>query len=219
MAFGYANAPAYAGGGSVPLSNFGSSGGFNPYLAGGMGMMGAGIGSMMSGWKNPSDSAMGYMDEMPGMISKYLDPYITRGLVPGKTINDIGQDYQQSPGFKFALEQAIQGAGHAAAAGGMAGSPQHEQQNMTLATNLGNQDYNEWLKHALGVYGIGAQTGIAAGEDMASILANKAKLAYEGQNAENEHSGGMWGSLLGGAGTLLGGPIGGAIGSTVGGWF
>ncbi len=201
----------------------------NPYLAAGAGgMVGAGIGSMMGDYTNPADSAMKYFNKIPGQVSKYLDPYINAGSRqlpglesqygqlmnnPGGKVNEIGQGYHQSPGFQFALQQALQGAGHAAAAGGMAGSPQHEQQNMQLGTNLANQDYNQWLQSALGLYGkgiegsqglydTGAKTGVAAGEDMASILAHQAQLSYEGQNAENQHEQGQWGSLLGGVGQI-----------------
>lgn len=232
-----------------------ASSGFDPRqaIAGGAGMAGMGAGQMMAGYKNPADAGMDYMNQMPGQISKYLDPYINAGQQalpglqdqynqlmndPGGRLNQIGASYHQSPGFQFSLQQALQGSGHAAAAGGMAGSPQHEQQNMGLATNLANQDYNQYLQNAMGMYGqglagsqsiynTGAQTGIAAGEDMASILAQKAKMAYEGQNADNQHQGGMWGSLLGGAGTIAGamygGPMGaaagGAVGKQVGGWM
>jgi hypothetical protein len=225
----------------------------NPYLAVGGGIAGAGLGAMMSDWKNPADAAQGDMNQIPGMLQKYLGPYNQNGMDqyaglnnqysqlmndPGGKINSIGQNYHQSPGFQFALQQALQGSNHAAAAGGMAGSAQHEQQNMGVATGLADQDYNQWLSNALGAYGTGlqgsqgiyntgAETGKSMGEDMSSYLANKAKLAYEGQNAENEHSGGMWGSLLGGigtiAGSMYGGPAGGAAGAaagkTVGGWF
>ena len=201
-----------------------------PWQMGAMGggAMGAGLGSMIAPWKNPADAGMGYMDQIPGQLDKYLSPYINAGNRqlpgledqynqltndPGARLNQIGQGYHQSPGFQFAMQQALQGSGHAAAAGGMAGTPQHEQQNMELATNLANQDYNQWLGNALGMYGMGmqgkqglydtgAKTGISMGEDLASVLANKAKLAYEGQNAENEHEGGSWGSFLGGAGQL-----------------
>jgi hypothetical protein len=199
----------------------------NPYLAAGAGgAAGAGLGAMFADWNNPADAAMGSMNQIPGQLNKYLQPYIDQGQSqygnlnnqygqlmndPGGRLNQIGQGYHQSPGFQFAMQQALQGGNHAAAAGGMAGSPQHEQQNMTLATNLANQDYNQWMQNALGMYGkglsgsqsiydTGAKTGISMGEDMASYLANKAKLQYEGQNAENEHQGGMWGSFLGGAG-------------------
>lgn len=195
--------------------------------AGGAGMAGAGLGAMFGDYKNPADAGMGYMDQIPGQLDKYLSPYINAGqrqlpgledqynqlsTDPGGRLNQIGQGYHQSPGFQFALQQALQGSGHAAAAGGMAGSPQHEQQNMGIATGLADQDYNQWLGNALGMYNTGlagkqglydtgAKTGMAMGEDLASVLANKAKLAYEGQNAENEHEGGMWGSIFGAAAT------------------
>lgn len=197
-------------------------------LAGGGASLGAGIGQMFAKYKNPSNAAMPYMDEIPGQLEHYMGPYNDAGkralpgledqyghlmTDPGGRVNQIGQGYHQSPGFQFALQQALQGAGHAAAAGGMAGSAQHEQQNMGLATNLANQDYNQWLSNALGmyktglageqsIYDTGAQTGKALGEDLASVLANKAKLAYEGANAANQHEGGKWGSIFGGAGQL-----------------
>jgi hypothetical protein len=203
--------------------------GMTPSLVAGGGMMaGAGLGQMLAPWENPSDAGMNYMNQIPAQLQKYMSPYIDAGTRqlpglesqygqlmndPGGRMNQIGQSYHQSPGFQFAMQQALQGAGHAAAAGGMAGSPQHEQQNMGLATNLANQDYNEWLSNALGMYSkglqgsqglydTGAKTGMQMGEDMSSVLANQAKLAYEGQNTENEHEGGEWGSFLGGAGQL-----------------
>jgi hypothetical protein len=203
---------------------------FNPYLgmAGGLGA--AGLGMLMDDYKNPAEEAMPYFNQIPGQLDKYLSPYINAGnralpglegqygkLLndPGGMLNKIGQGYQQSPGFQFALQQALQGARHAAAAGGMAGSPQHEQQSMGIATNLANQDYNSWIQNALGMYGhglggeeniynVGARAGMGMGEDMASMLANQAKLAYEGQNAENQHQSGGIGSLLGGIGSLIG---------------
>jgi hypothetical protein len=195
---------------------------------GGGAMMGAGLGAMMAPWQNPSDSAMPYYNKIPGQISKYFDPYMNAGnrqlpglenqygsLMndPGGKLNQIGQGYHQSPGFQFALQQALQGSNHAAAAGGMAGSPQHEQQNMGVATGLANQDYNSWMQNALGLYGgglqgsqslydTGAKAGMTEGEDMASVLAQQAKAAYEGQNTQNQHEGGEWGSFLGGAGQI-----------------
>lgn len=200
-------------------------------MAGGAGAgIGAGLGGMFSKWNNPADSANPYFDKMPGELKRYFNPYIDAGNKalpiiqneygmlthnPGQRLNEIGSEYHQSPGFQFALQQALQGAGHAAAAGGMAGSPQHEQQNMEIATGLANQDYNSWVGNALGMYGTGLQgqqdlyntgatSGMQLGEHLASILAQRAKLAYEGENAENEREGGLWGSIGGGIGTLAG---------------
>lgn len=196
--------------------------------AGGGALAGA-AGGMFGDWKNPADAAMGDMNQIPGQIDRYLQPYINQGNQqyaglndqysrlmndPGGRINQIGASYHQSPGFQFALQQALQGAGHGAAAGGMAGSPQHEQQNMGLATNLANQDYNQYLQNALGqydvglsgsqgIYNTGARAGMSAGEDMASYFANRAKLNYEGQNAENQHNGGIFGNMAGAAAAFL----------------
>lgn len=190
------------------------------------GGIGAGLGQMfMGGGDNPSDAANKYYNRIPGMLEKYMNPYIEAGQQaipglesqygqlmndPGGRLNQMGSSYQQSPGFKFALQQALQGAGHAAAAGGMAGSPQHEQQNMQIATNLANQDYNNWIKNAMGMYGQGlegeqglynrgAQTGVGLGEDIGSVFANQGGLAAAGQAGQNSANSQMWGNLLGGA--------------------
>ncbi|HLX54778.1 MAG TPA: hypothetical protein VKR58_12590, partial [Aquella sp.] len=93
--------------------------------------------------------------------------------------------------------QALQGGNQAAAAGGMAGSPQHEQQNMQLATNLGNQDYYNYLNPALGLYGAGLSgeqnlfnTGYGASTDLATTLANlfgtQGSLSYAGGANQNQ---------------------------------
>lgn len=211
----------------TPNSNFG----FNPSTmmkAGAGGVIDAGLDSLFSNWENPSDAADPYFQQMPDQLKQYFNPYIDAGNRalpglekqygqltndPGGRLNEIGAGYHQSPGFQFAMQQALQGAGHAAAAGGMAGSPQHEQQNMGIATNLANQDYNGWLQNALGLYGTGlqgqqgmyntgAESGMRLGENLSSILAQRAKLAYEGQNTENQRDEGIWGSIGGGVGTL-----------------
>jgi hypothetical protein len=180
------------------------------------------------GSKNPADSAMPYLNQIPGATSGYFQPYINAGQYalptlqgqynqllgsPGAKLNEIGGQFQQSPGFQFALQQALQGAGHAAAAGGMAGSPQHEQQNMGLATDLANQDYYNWLGHATGLYNQGlageqglASGGLQAGSSMADMiaqtLAQQANLSFNGQQQQNQNKSDMWGNIFKGAGSL-----------------
>lgn len=203
------------------LRNFG--------LATGAGGIGAGVGSMfMGGNTNPADAAMPYLDQIPGQINPYYQPYVNSGqkalnttqgefgnLInnPGAKLNEIGQNFQQSPGFKFALQQALQGAGHAEAAGGMAGSPEHEFQNMQLGTNLGNQEYYNWLKPATELYGTGlsgtqdiAHGGMNASNNMAEqiaqILAQKGNLAYAGAQNKNTAQNSMLNNITGGASLL-----------------
>lgn len=182
-----------------------------------------GLFDSLFGTSDPSKGAMKYLNKIPGMAQNTFNPYIEAGnrqlpgledqysqLIndPGARMNQIGAGYQQSPGFQFAMQQALQGAGNAAAAGGMAGSPQHEQQNMQLATNLADQDYNQYLQNALGLYGEGLQgsqglynMGYGASNSLADMLANaygsQANLSYAGAANKNTAKSGLWGGLFG----------------------
>ena len=184
--------------------------------------------SNMFGGKNPADSAMPYLNQIPGKTQQYQQPWMQAGQNqlpglqdqyrqlmndPGGRMNKIGESFKESPGFKFAMQQALQGGNHAAAAGGMAGSPQHEQQNMQMATDLGNQEYNNWMKNALGQYDMGLQgsqgmanQGQQAGQSMADMiaqtLAQQANLSFNGQQQQNQNKSDMWGNVFNGAGSL-----------------
>lgn len=196
----------------------------------GAGSMGAGLYNMFFGGddNDPSKDAMKYLDKIPGQVKPYYDPYINAGKRslstlegqygdllnnPGGKLNEIGKGFHESPGFKFALQQALQGSGHAAAAGGMAGSPQHEQQNMELATDIGNKDYYNWLGGATGLYGRGLtgeeglnETGFNASKSLsdqiAQMLAAKSGLSYAGGAAKNMSRGADISNIFGGAGML-----------------
>lgn len=173
-------------------------------------------------YSDPSRGAQKYLNQIPGEISPYYNPFIQAGqrgmsgyenttnqlLDPNALINKIGSGYTQSPGYQFALNQALQGSGHAAAAGGMAGSPQHEQQNMQLAQNLANQDYQQYLQNALGLYGMGYQgqgnlmnQGYNASNELANSLGNtlgtQGQLAYSGGVNRNQLGAGTLGMGLG----------------------
>jgi hypothetical protein len=186
------------------------------------------LSNFLSGGGNPADAAMPYLNQIPEQTEKFQQPWFQAGQnalpilqnqydallnSPGKKMNAIGEDFQQSPGFQFAMQQALQGGNHAAAAGGMAGSPQHEQQNMQLATNLGNQEYNNWLQNALGLYGAGlsgeqglSMQGQQAGQNMADTraqtLAQQANLQFQGQRQQNQNKNDLWGSIAKGIGSV-----------------
>jgi hypothetical protein len=175
------------------------------------------------GGNDASSDANEYLDQIPGILKQYLGPYADAGMKflpdltkqygnlvnnPADFINGLGGGYKQSPGFNFALQQALQGANHAAAAGGMAGSPTHEQTNMGIATNLANQDYYNWLNHALGSYSVGLsgeqglynsgqQAGMNMGEDLASALSQQANYAYGGDIANQNFNSEILGQLIG----------------------
>lgn len=181
-----------------------------------------------TGKSNAANAAMPYLNQIPGQSGQYLQPYYETGKAalpelqgqyqqllgsPGDKLNQIGESFHESPGLKFAIQQALQGGDNAAAAGGMAGSPEHQQHNMELATNLGNQDYYNWLGGATGLYeqGLQGEQGLAHGgfnagnslaDMIAQTLAQQGNLAFQGQRQQNQSANDMFGNLIKGAGAL-----------------
>lgn len=194
--------------GSQPIDWTQMAGQLSPLLAG-----------IHGRYRNPADSAMPYLEGLPGKMEPWFTPYTGYGgnafSHPGEALNEIGANYHQSPGFQFAMQQALQGAQHAANAGGMGGSPQHQQQAMQLASGIASQDYNNYIQNALGLQGeaggIGANMAGQMGTNIGQNEMAKALLAYQGRNAQNQgDSGNPWlNALLTGGGAIAGGILSG----------
>lgn len=221
----------------------------------GLGGLGGGLAGMLFNAPNPYDKASKFYDQIPDTIKKYFEPYMQQGQRaggqlegqygqltglggnlmnqygslmnnPSDIMNKIGGGYQQSPGYKFQLDQAMNAANNAAAAGGMAGSPQHQQQASTMASGLANQDYWNYLNHGLNMYGAGLQgqqglygAGLEGlgnmynrgfqgsselGNSLANSLATQGNLSYAGQASQNKSRGDLFGNLIGGAASIFG---------------
>ena len=188
-------------------------------LAGGLMQM-----FMGGGNNNPANAAMQYYNKINGVNQQYLGPYNQNGQQagnaltgqysqllsnPGQVFNNIGANFHQSPGFLFALHQALMSSNNAAAAGGMAGSPQNTQQNMSLATSLGNQDYYNYMQGATGLYGqgltgeqgmygTGAEAAGHEADNVSQALSMQALAAYLGQANANKAKSSAGGGIMGG---------------------
>lgn len=178
---------------------------------------------------DPEESYRKYGEELggiPGQVSPYIKPYFEAGVGalptlqqqygglmndPTGFMNKLGAGYQQSPGFKLALEQALAGANRSAAAGGMAGSPSAQTESMDLASGMASRDYNQYLQNAMGIYGTGlagesglAKMGAESGQSMANMIANviakSAQARLAGREAKSEQESNALGSI---AGTLM----------------
>lgn len=227
---------------------------FGAELAGGLGGIGAGLASLFL-TQNPADASSPWLSQIPDALKQYLMPYINagqtglndmnqyvqRGNTAGNTLmgqygnllanpagvmNQMGSQFKQSPGYGFQVSQALQAANNAAAAGGMAGSPQEQQQIAGITNQLANQDYYNYLGKAMGLYGQGLQgmqdiygiggqmgqdifnTGAQSANDLAGSLASyymsQANNAYAGAINQNQNQIGGIGELLGGIGSLFG---------------
>jgi hypothetical protein len=177
---------------------------------------------------NPASGAMGYLDQNPDIYRQYYDPYVQAGQNAMPTLEEqyqmllsnpdalysmLGRGYEQSPGYQFQLDQGLNAGNQAMAAGGMLGTPAHQQQNMGYAQGLANQDYNNYMSQMLGMYGQGLagtqgmfDTGYNASTGLAGNLAgnnlSKANLQYSGQANQNQAISGLLGSI---GGAIFGG--------------
>ena len=198
----------------------------------GLASMGAGIGSMIGGGNNkghPMQQANSYWNQIPPEMQKYLGQYMQSGqgamnglnaqnqqMVndPSAMYNKVASGYHQSPGYQWNFDQEMNAANNAAAAGGMAGSPQHQQQAATMASGLANKDFNNYMGHGLGLYGKGlsgmqqmSNQGFQANDQMAQIM--QSLMAGQGQNAFNNEvsqqqgKASQYGDIFGGLSAML----------------
>lgn len=141
------------------------------------------LSSWFGGGHNPSQGAMGYLDQIPG---QYTNPDM---------YNQIAGQYKESPGYQFRLKNAMQAGNNAAAAGGMLGSGQHQMGNEQMATDIASDDFYKYMQNRMGF-----------NQDMGSVLGQKAGYSYAGGQQKNQNHAQLIQQLLG----LLGG--GGLIG-------
>ena len=173
-------------------------------------------------FSSPTSAAMTSANQINPMAKQYYQPYIDAGTGamtdlqgrytnllndPGGVFNKMGQSFQQSPGFNFAMQQALQGSNHAAAAGGMAGSPEHEQQNQQLATNLADQDYYNYMNHVEPLYNEGLHgeqgmmsQGYNATKSLTDMIAQELSAQAALQYKQDASKNSTWDSLMKGVG-------------------
>lgn len=199
-------------------------------MGGGLASMAGGLAGLFGGGqKNPADAAMPYLQGIPGQTLPYYQPWMQGGQnamnqsqgVYGQMTNDpnsyydkIASGYKESPGYQWKLKQGMNASNNAAAAGGMAGSLQHQQQSTEMANGIASQDFNDYLSQVLGINKTGLQgnenamnRGFDASKGYADLLgsnaAQQAGLAFQGQSGENSKSQSGWESLFSGAGAAL----------------
>lgn len=204
--------------------NWGNAGkGFAATGGSGIGLLGGFLGD--NDYENDTNDIL---NKIPPELKKYLMPYINAGYGalpnlkgisgeyekmyqdPNAIIARIGAGYKESPGYKWRLGQGENAITNAAAAGGMTGTGQHQQQAGELAENLANQDYQDYLAKALGLYSGGLQgrtgieqglydTGASAGGSLAAslakILQDQAQLKYQSGLNKNQQTSDLFSSI------------------------
>lgn len=177
---------------------------------------------MSLGYSNPADKGMDYLNKIPDTIKPYYDPYINAGKNslsslmgqyssllnnPNAIMKMLGKGYQQSPGYQFDYNQGMNATNAAAASGGMLGTPYHQQNAASMASNLADQDYQKYMQQMMQLYGFGLQgeqginemgfnasTGLA--DQLANNQTNQAGMAYAGQSNKNQANADLWNSAI-----------------------
>lgn len=197
-------------------------------LIGGLGGLGTAAGGAYNlfsgGGKNPADVANQYIGQIPGQTLPYYSPYMEAGkssmgnlqnqyadLLSGNVQNKLGEGYKESPGYAFKLHQALNAGDNAAARGGYLGTPQHQFYSQQTGEGLANQDYENYLQHQLGLYGLGLQgnqglnqMGFEAnkgyGDTLGNALSQQAAYGFAGQAGKNQAKSQGIGNLFSGLG-------------------
>lgn len=177
--------------------------------------MGA-LGSL--GKKNPYEAAMPYLEQLQPYAEKQYEPWQQAGLqamqrlmpeyarllgnpqdvVRGFGGDIYGENFQTSPGYQFAVDQAMQGTNAAMAASGLTGSTAHMAGAQQTAQNLANQEYYNYLRNQMGIAGMGQnaygmglrglqgtqQMGYGATNQMSNAVMNA--IMAQALNAQNQ---------------------------------
>jgi hypothetical protein len=186
-------------------------------------VIGGGLGALSGFFGNDEEKKTNaLLNQIPDQLKQYLMPYITAGQGalgkvggeyehllsdPNEIINRIGSGYHESPGYQWRLGQGENAINNAAAAGGMIGTGQHQQQAGQLAENLANQDYWDFVNHGVDMYGKGlageqglSTQGLTAGGDLGTSLANllqgKAGLNYTRGTTSNQNNSDLVSSII-----------------------
>lgn len=218
----YVNATA-PGSGSPLIPNNSKNGNWfdmfkDPTALGALGASGAGIFGKFFGHDDKHDP---YKEATPFLEQGY-DPYIREGHDadprlhqeymkmlddPNGFLAKIGAGYKESPGYQFNLNQQLNAGQNAAAAGGMAGSAANQYASQEIAHGLADQDYYDYIKQALGLYGkgLGGLEGTSQrGFDASTGKADRAtSLAYANAANKNKENDDFWGNIFKAGATAL----------------
>lgn len=194
----------------------------------------------MSSWYNPlswgsgpGDDASKYLEQYKREANAAYNPYIEYGMRAMPTLEEtyamllndpaamqalLGGGFEESPGYEFQMDQAMNAANMAASAGGQLGTPAHQQEAMGYATGLADQDYWNYYNQNYNLFNRGLtgtenqfNTGLNATNQkmggIGNLYGSQANLAYSQGRSQQDM-----------IATLLGAALGGTAGYMSGGW-
>ncbi len=188
---------------------------------------------------DPNEAANKYLDQIPGQLKEYADPYIQQGRDaygqlspeynkmtsdPTAFLENMMKGYEPSKAYQMQRDEALKAAGNSAAAGGMRGTEMDRDDSSRIASMLQGQDMQQWLQNVMGVkdrgmqgqqgfYDKGFMASSQLGSDLSNVLGTKATNAFQGEQQKTQARNDMISNLM----KLFGGMGGAAIGGMAGG--
>jgi hypothetical protein len=183
------------------------------------------------GGSNPAKKAMPYLNQIPGVAHQAYDPYIQQGQRQGNALesqysqmfqdptaflNALQSGYKPSEEYNYKSDILGRGLQNTAAAGGFAGTQEHQRGYGELINQLLSGDMQRWLENLMRIQGTGlagaetqagrgyqASTGLA--DTLGSNLAQQGGLAYQGQDWRNRRNQAGFNSLANLGSSFFGG--------------
>lgn len=163
--------------------------------------------------QNPADSAMPYLNQIPGVAKGYFDPFIGQGQEaynqanpvynrmtqdPSEFMNSMMRNYSPSEGYKFKERNMLKAAQNSAAQGGFAGTGNDQLNQSQMVQGLLGEDMQQYLSNLLGIQGTGLQgqenqmgQGYNASGQLADMLGanlgQQGALGYQGMAQRNQN--------------------------------
>jgi len=200
----------------------------------------------MASYDNPADSAMPYLEAVPGTIEPYYNPYINlgkgaarvsapiyyqRATDPNAAYNQLMSGYKPSDQYQYNQGQAMAQQQAAANSGGFAGTSYDQANQAATTQGLLSQDEQQYYNNQLGLqnsalnagmdyYNIGYQASNTLATMLGQNLAEEAGLQYKGaawQDQMNAQQANNRMNLMGTTMGVTGGVVGTMYGGPVGG--
>lgn len=182
------------------------------------------MGLLRADYTNPADAGMGYLEQIPGTVTPYYQPYRRIGLASARAgapqyyqmaTNPIGyhnyimEGYEPSASYQYQSDQLDKSMNADAAAGGYTGTSYDQGQQAQAQQQLLSQDQQRYYNDVTDAQRYGLQggmqyynTGYNASDTLAKILAQnlaqEAGLAYQGANWQNQMTAQRRGNMVGG---------------------
>lgn len=167
--------------------------------------IGGGLANMFGGTRgrNPTSAAQDYLGQIPGTLEPLKQRYNSLDTNPGQTYNQFASGYQKSPGYDFALKQALGAVNNSAAAGGTLGTPMNQQVAGNVAGGLASHDFENYLNHVMQLHGEGLIGSNDIAKILTELLGTQAQYGYAGQAGENQASSQGFSDIFSGISGLL----------------